>query len=181
MHTSMILRSLLKKLLISKMNFFLLMYFLLLPNIASAQWSGSWQSKGSDVLIGLSTEPSNPDFAKNSYLVIGYTKNFSCSSVVSVLIINGQKLGSPTGQKKSRTQKNQLKLTVNGKLFTGETKLNEYTNGMELAMSGSDLLIKELSINNSTIDVRIGNTSIMNFSKASNFTSENSRALSNCR
>ena len=68
MHTSMILRSLLKKLLISKMNFFLLMYFLLLPNIASAQWSGSWQSKGSDVLIGLSTEPSNPDFAKNSYL-----------------------------------------------------------------------------------------------------------------
>lgn len=163
------------------MKLFLLTYFLLISNIVFAQWSGSWQSKGSDALIGLSTEPSNPDFAKNTYLVIGYTKKFSCLPVVSVLVINGQKLGSPTGQKKSRTEKNQLKITVNGKLFTSETKLNEYTNGMELAMSGSDLLIKELSVNNSTIDVRIGNTSIMNFSKASNFASANSRALSNCR
>jgi len=152
-----------------------------LPTIASAQWSGNWQSKGSDALIGLSSEPSNLDIAKNTYLIIGYTRQFSCTPVVSVLIIKGQRLGNPITQKKSQAQKNQLVLTVNGKVFSGETRLNEYTNGMELAMPGSLALVSELSTQNTSIDVTVGSTRIMNFSKANGFATANSYAKSNCR
>jgi hypothetical protein len=52
---------------------------------------------------------------------------------------------------------------------------------MELAMPGSLALVSELSTQNTSIDVTVGSTRIMNFSKANGFATANSYAKSNCR
>ena len=75
---------------------------------AYANWVGKWESKGSDVVIGLSSEPNNPQIAKNSLLVIGYSKKHDCKPVVSVLVIKGQNIGQPINQKTFKSKKNQL-------------------------------------------------------------------------
>ena len=147
----------------------------------SANWSGRWEAKGADVLIGLSTDPQNLDFAKNSFFVIGYSKKFNCSPIVSVLTINGQRLGSPLNQKTSKSKKNQLVITVGAREFSDETKLTEYSNGMELAMRGSQDLVDALSNAQSSFSAKIGSLSILNFSKASGFESANRVAKLNCK
>lgn len=164
-----------------KIKSFAILLGLLVSLNAFAGWKGTWQTKGSDALIGLSTEPSNPDIAKNSYLIIGYTKSTACLPVVSVLIINGQKLGSPIKQKASKSRKNQLVVKVNGQEFTADTKLTEYANGMELAMYASNGLIQALSSNSASFSAYIGSTTILEFEKANSFTSANSAARSNCK
>jgi len=151
---------------------------LLTPSYAN--WNGKWDVKGADAIIGLSTEPQSPEIAKNALFVIGYSKKFSCMPIVSILVIKGQKLGSPIDQKTSKSKKNQLIVTVDTKEFTGETKLTQYTNGMELAMRGSQDLIDALSNKNSSFSARVGETTILNFSNASGFESSNRKAKINC-
>jgi hypothetical protein len=150
-------------------------------NLSYANWTGKWDSKGADAIIGLSTEPQNPDFGKNAFLIIGYSTKFSCTPVVSVLIINGQKLGSPIEQKTSKSKKNQLVVTVGSREFTDETKLTKYSNGMELAMRGSQDLIESLKNQNSPFSATIGTMKMLEFSKASGFEVANRQARANCR
>ena len=145
-----------------------------------ADWSGRWDFKGADAIIGLSSDPQHPDNAKNSLFVIGYSKKFSCMPVVSILVIIGQKLGSPLDQKTSKSKKNQLIITVDKREFTDETKMTTYTNGMELAMRGSPELIDALSNANNSFYARIGTTTMLNFSKASGFELANRQARINC-
>ena len=149
-------------------------------NSLLANWNGRWESKGADALIGLSTDPQNPDLAKNAFLIIGYSKKFNCSPVVSVLVLNGQKVGTPVKQRTSKSKKNQLIVTADSKVFSDETKLTEYTNGMEMAMRGSQELVNALSNNNTPLSARVGSTVILDFSSASGFEIANRRAKANC-
>lgn len=165
----------------SKFRFVVVVSTALLCSNSLATWNGKWESKGSDVIIGLSTDPKNPDYAKNSFLIIGYSNRFNCSPVVSSLIINGQKLGSPISQKTSKSKKNQLVITVGAKEFTNETKLTEYTNGMELAMRGSLELVDALSNSNIPFSAKIGTLTVINFSGASGFEVANRQAKMNCK
>lgn len=146
-----------------------------------AGWTGRWEHKNGDVVVGLSSNPQNPVNAKNSLIVIGYFKNMGCSPVVSVLVLNGQSLGQPVKQKTSKSKKNQLVITVNGKDFSNETKMTEYTSGMELAMHGENSLINALSDPTASFSARIGKTTILDFSSASGFKQANQFAKANCR
>ena len=146
-----------------------------------ASWSGNWQSKGGDVIIALSTKPDNPDMGKNGYLIIGYSKKFECQPVVSSLVIQGQKLGSGIKQKTSKSLKNQLVVKVDGKEYTAETKMTEYTNGVELAMRSPDGLIEALSAPSSLFEARIGKLVLFEPTKATSFAGANAKAKSNCK
>ena len=148
---------------------------------AYASWSGSWQAKGSDAIIGLSTEPGNPDEAKNAFLIIGYSKKFDCKPVVSSLVMTGQKVGSPIRQKTSKSLKSQLIVRVDGKDFTTETKMTEYSNGVELAMRSPDGLIEALSSPNSLFTAYIGKTTTFEPTKANSISAANAKAKSNCK
>jgi hypothetical protein len=149
--------------------------------VAFANWTGKWDSKGADAIIGLSTEPQNPDFGKNSFLIVGYSTKFACSPVVSVLVINGQRLGSPIEQKTSKSKKNQLVVTVGSKEFTDETKLTKYSNGMELAMRGNQDLVESLKNQSSPFSATIGTLKLIDFAKASGFEAANAQAKGNCK
>jgi hypothetical protein len=117
-----------------KMTNKLLLFLLAIFSVcAIANWVGRWESKGNDVVIGLSSEPNNPQLGKNSLLVIGYSKKNNCNPVVSVLVIKGQSIGTPISQKTSKSKKNQLILNVGSQEFSTETKLTEYTNAVEFA------------------------------------------------
>ena len=102
-----------------------LVFFLVTP--ANAGWNGKWDSKGSDALIGLSSNPNTPDAAKNAFLIVGYSKNFNCSPVISVLIIEGQSIGNPVDQITSKSNKNQLMVIVNNQTFSSQTKMTKYS------------------------------------------------------
>jgi hypothetical protein len=148
---------------------------------AYANWVGKWESKGSDVVIGLSSEPNNPQVAKNSLLVIGYSKKHDCKPVVSVLVIKGQNIGQPINQKTSKSKKNQLIVKVGGHEFTEETKLTEYTSAVEFAMKGSQALVNALSNPSVPFNARIGSTILVEFASASEFANANRVARQNCR
>jgi len=147
----------------------------------NANWIGKWESKGNDVVIGLSSEPNNPQLGKNSLLVIGYSKKHDCKPVVSVLVIKGQSIGSPINQKTSKSKKNQLIVTVGNQDFTNDTKLTEYTNAVEFAMMGNQSLVNALSNSNVPFNAKIGNTTLVEFKSASNFITANQIAKQNCR
>jgi hypothetical protein len=165
-----------------KMTNKLLLFLLAIFSVsANANWVGRWESKGNDVVIGLSSEPNNPQLGKNSLLVIGYSKKNNCNPVVSVLVIKGQSIGTPISQKTSKSKKNQLILNVGSQEFSTETKLTEYTNAVEFAMLGNQLLVNALSNQNISFGAKIGNTSLLDFKSASNFISANQIARQNCR
>jgi len=147
---------------------------------AAAQWTGKWEAKGSDAIIGLTTEPSNPYTARNGLFAIGYSKSFNCQPVISFLSIQGMALGEPVSQKTSKSKKNQMIVVVSGSEFTSETKMTKYTNGIELAMMGGQNLVSALSNPRSPFVVKIGDTVLMKFDSAENFPSANSLALARC-
>jgi hypothetical protein len=151
-----------------------------LINSANAGWNGRWDTKGTDAIIGLSTDPTNPEIAQNTFLIVGYIQSFGCSPVISVLTMKGESIGKPIQQETSKRRKSQLVVTVNNQDFSSETKLTKYTNGAELAMMGSVSLVKALSDPNSSILVKSGNTIILDFSNATNFINANNLARANC-
>lgn len=160
--------------------FCILLFLVSLPRYSLASWSGKWDFKGSDATVGLSSDPQNPAIAKNVLLIVGYSKKFNCQPTVSVLIMNGQKLGVPTKQRTFKTKKNQLVLTVGSREFKGETKLTVYTNARELAMWGSQDLVSALNNNNASITAKIDDMKLLEFANATGFELANSRAKINC-
>jgi len=95
--------------------------------------------------------------------------------------MNGQKIGSPVKQRTSKSKKNQLIVTVGSQEFTNETKLTEYTNGVELAMRWSQDFVDALANKNTPFSAKVGTTKILEFSKASGFDLANRQAKVNCR
>ena len=146
-----------------------------------AQFSGTWQVKGADAIVGLSTNPQNPDHGKNAFLIIGYSKKFDCKPVASVLVIEGQVLGRPIEQKNSKSAKNQLIVSVGGREFTDQTKFTTYTNGMELAMKVPERLLDALDNPHTQVSARIGATTIVSLESAKNFYSANRSARMACK
>jgi hypothetical protein len=148
---------------------------------AYANWTGAWFTKGSDAIIGLSSDPSIQETAKNGFLVIGYSKKFGCRPVVSVIVMKGLSMGEPVKQQTSKSKKNQLVVTVARREYSSETKMTEYTTAIELAMYAPDALITALSNPASSLSARIGTTNLLSFQKASNFVNANQLAKANCR
>lgn len=109
-----------------QMNDFLKILFVVIfsifCNFAFAGWTGRWDSKGADAIIMLTSDPNNLDFAKNSLLVIGYSKKFDCQPVVSVLVMKGQKLGQPIDQLTSKSKKIKLLLQLDRKYLLKRLK-----------------------------------------------------------
>lgn len=147
----------------------------------AATWKGTWQTKGSDAVIAMSSNPNNPERGMNTFLLVGYKKQFGCEPTVAVLGMKGARLGEPYEQVTSKKGKNQLVVSVGGRDFRPSiTKLNKYSNGFEfVSVAGADL-IRALSDNNRTLAARIGNTTLIEFSSANGFASANQRASINC-
>jgi hypothetical protein len=148
--------------------------------IAAKTLEGQWQVKGSDVIVGLSTNPQMPGGSKNIFLIVKYASEFNCKPVVSLLVMTGTKLGTPTKQKTSKSKKNQLVVGVGSKEYTNETKMTEYTNGFELAMFGARELIDSLSDNSQRMYARVGELELLSFSRVANFNSASRQAKVNC-
>lgn len=159
-----------------------LFLLLIVTSTLFAGWEAPWWSQKSDVMIGLSTNPENPSDGKNSLLIIGYSKQFNCNPVVSLLIMNGEKIGRAIKQKTFKGKKDQLRVNINGKIFTGETKMTEYASGSyEFAMMGKQEMINLLNKFNGPLSVTIGNGGkILNFSKTYGFFDANKDAIKNC-
>jgi hypothetical protein len=148
--------------------------------VVAKSLEGQWQVKGSDAIVGLSTNPQMPGNSKNIFLIVKYSSDFNCKPVISLLVMTGTKLGTPTKQKTSKSRKNQLVVGVGPKEHTNETKMTEYTNGIELAMLGTRELIDSLSDNNQRIYARVGELELVSFSRVANFNSASRQAKANC-
>ena len=146
-----------------------------------ANWVGSWYANNSDAIVGLSTDPINPHSAKNTLIVIAYSKKFDCEPIVSVIVIKGQSMGQPIKQQTFKSKKNQLVITVAQREYRSETRMTEYTTAIELAAHASNSLIAALSNPESSFSARIGNTTLLSFEKASNFIIANQLAKANCK
>lgn len=64
------------------MKFILSTILMLLSINSYAGWTGKWENKGPDAIIGLSSNPNNPSNAKNTVIAVGYFKNQGCKPVV---------------------------------------------------------------------------------------------------
>jgi hypothetical protein len=88
----------------------------------------------------------------NVIFIISYEKRWSCRPALSVLLMNGRKLGSPKSQETTKRRGDQLSIIVDGKVFTSETKVNLYSNGMELVMFAPSGLVDALGAPRSVIE-----------------------------
>lgn len=147
----------------------------------SASWDGTWQTKGSDAVIALSSNPNNPTRGMNTFILIGYKKQFGCEPTVAVLGMKGARLGEPYEQVTSKKSKNQLIVNVGGRDFKPSmTKLNKYSNGFEFVTLVGASLIRALSDDNRTLSARIGKTTLIEFRSANGFAAANRAASINC-
>lgn len=145
------------------------------PMLAQA----NWVANGRDAILSMSLPQSKkPD--TNAVLIISYEKRVSCHPTVSVLLMNGRTLGSPKSQQKSESRDDQLSIIVDGKVFTAESVLNIYTNGMEMAMLAPHGLVDALVAPRSVI-ARFGSQrGGLDFPVGTNFSAANLTALAGC-
>lgn len=147
--------------------------------LASAWVQANWGANGRDAMLNMSLpQAKRPD--TNVTLIISYEKRWSCRPAVSVILMNGRTLGSPISQQTTNSRGDQLSIVVDGKVFTAETKFNQYSNGMELAMIAPGGLVEALSVARSVI-ARFGSQrGGFDFSDGRGFSAANSTALANC-
>ncbi len=147
----------------------------------SASWDASWWAKGSDAVIAMSSNRNNPERGMNTFVLIGYKKQFGCEPTVAVLSIKGVHLGKPYEQVTSKKSKNQLIVNVGGRDFKPSiTKMNKYSNGIEFVTFAEADLIRALSDENRTLSARIGDKTLIEFRRANGFVAANRRASINC-
>jgi hypothetical protein len=125
---------------------------------ASATIESKWMLREDSVMLFGSTNINNPTIGKSAIIAIAYDKSFfSCKLSVAFITMEGSTLGNAASQKSSSAKKNQLTFTINNKKFTanGETKLNQYSNGLEVIGYFDEAVITELA-KPSNIRVSIG-------------------------
>jgi hypothetical protein len=148
---------------------------------AHAQGAGRWEAKGSDALIGVSTDPNSPSPAAVKLLVIGYSPKTGCRAVASFLFMKGAALGPELRRRTGKSDKNRMSVIVNQREFSAETIMFEYANGIELAMAASNELIHALERSNVSVVVKVGSTEHLKIASASNFFDAHQRARASCK
>lgn len=139
-------------------QYFSALFFMLATFTASATIESKWVMRGDSIMLSGSTNLENPKLGKTAILAIAYEKSFfSCKPSIALIIMQGLKLGEVKGQKSSSSKKNQLTLTINNTKYIAnkETKLNQYSNGMEIIGIFDDEVLTELA-KPSNITVSIG-------------------------
>jgi hypothetical protein len=148
---------------------------------AHAQLAGRWETKGSDVLIGLTSDPLSPSSAGNSVLVVGYSPKTGCQAVVSFLVMKGMTLGPELWQKMGKTDRNRMFIIVNQRQFSAETVMIKYANAVELAMRAPAELISALEKPSASVVVKVGSTEHLKLASTENFSVAHKRARGNCK
>jgi hypothetical protein len=112
----------------------------------SAEIVANWHLYEGDVALIASTSPQDPKLGKTTGIFIAFEKSmFKCRPTVSLMSYDGLVLGQVTTARKfaSKSAKNRMSVEVNGEKFStsGETVINDYTNGTEIvAMFDGELL-----------------------------------------
>lgn len=141
-----------------------------------------WYSKGTDAIIGYNGIDQKGQ-EKSVLLIVGFRPQVSCKPDVALMILAGKTLGTPISQKKSKSEKGQLVVFVDGVPYTAPTKQTEYTNGVETAMFAPYGLLDAL-LKGRNISVRLGGSTgpdYLNFSNVTGFETAVNQAKLNCR
>ncbi|MEO8442162.1 MAG: hypothetical protein ABI547_06710 [Betaproteobacteria bacterium] len=147
------------------------------PLVANAHWVAN----GRDAMLTMSLpQAKKPD--TSAVITVSYEKRWSCRAAVSVLLVSGRTLGTPVRQDTFTKRDDQLSITVDGSVFTAETKATLYTNGWEFAIFAPLGLVGALKKARSVI-ARPGSgmgVGGFDFSDGTGFEAANATALANC-
>jgi hypothetical protein len=132
--------------------------FISVSSMLSAEALATWRVQSGSVILESSTNLANPSRGKSAVIAITYEKSlFKCKPSLAILSFEGRKLGSIVKQQSLKKEKNQLTFHINNKKFIAqnETKLNTYSNGIELVAFFKEAILDELS-KPSLIKVSVG-------------------------
>ena len=138
---------------------FYCLMFISASSMLSAEAIVTWRVQGNDAILESSTNLKNPSLGKTAVLAVTYEKSlFRCKPSLAFLSFEGLKLGVGVKQQSSKKKKNQLTFHVNNKKFIAqkETKMNTYSNGIELVAFFNKSILNELS-KPSLVKVSVGN------------------------
>lgn len=148
----------------------------ILPMLAHAQWAPNGRDAGFAMYLPQAKKPDT-----HAIFVVSYEKRWSCRPAISVLLMTGRKLGGAQKQVTSRKSEDQLSISVDGRMFTAETKVTIYSNGMELAMFAPPGFIESMNQQPHSVVARLGATGgSFDFSSGTGFSAANKVAASNC-
>lgn len=143
---------------------------------ATAQWVFTGKEAMYTMYLPQAKQPDT-----HALFIISYEQRWACKPSVSVMLMSGRKLGSPTKQATEKNPKDQLHIIVDGRVFRSETKITMYTNGIEMAMFAPKGLIEAMEKNPSSVIARVGSDmGGFDFSGATGFSAANSSARKNC-
>jgi hypothetical protein len=140
---------------------------------------GQWLSSGTDAVLSMDFANAKKPF--HSSLIVSYQNRGSCRPEVSVVVQTGHELGNPERQEKTSAEKDQLAITIDGTVFTAQTKITKYANGLEFAMLAPAGLVGALE-RAKLVTTRLGDgLANFDFSGAKGFSDANTSALSACQ
>ena len=154
----------------------LLATLLALPMCSMAQWVASGRDATFTMYLPRAKKPDT-----RALFIVSYERRWSCKPAVSVILMSGRKLGAAENQSTERKRDEQLSIEIDGKKFTGETKVTMYSNAMELAMVAPPGLVQALSGQPSSILARLGaGMGGFDFSDGTGFVAANAAAAASC-
>lgn len=160
-----------------KLRSFALAIAALLPVLSVAQWVAN----GTDAAYNMYL-PQAKKQDTNAVFIVSYDKRWSCRPAVSVMLVSGRKLGAAERQETLKNGDDQLSIVIDGKVFTGVTKLTMYSNGMELAMFAPSGLVEALGKQPTSVVARLGKgLGGFDFSDGIGFANANAAAHAKCR
>ena len=139
---------------ISPHKYLLVITFTLASLNLYAQPASSWQLQGPSLILPFASQVDN----RTVTLAIAYEKSFfRCKPTVALVVMQGRRLGSVQDTTRSSSNRNKLRLNIDGKLFVGEgeTQVNQYSNGIEVTSFFSNSVIESLR-SPSNIAISIG-------------------------
>lgn len=155
---------------------FTLILVLLYPLLAQAQWVTTGRDAMYTMYLPQAKKPET-----NAIFIVSYERERSCLPAVSVMLVSGRKLGPPERQTTVKKRKDQLSIVVDGRVFSGETKLTIYSNGMELAMFAPAGLVEAMSKQPTSVVARLGTgLGSFDFSDGRGFSAANAAAYAKC-
>ena len=160
-----------------------LISFISISSTLSAETVAKWRVQGSSVVLESTTNLANPSQGKSAVIALTYEKSFfKCKPSLAFLSFEGLKLGTGIKQKTSKSKKNQLTFYVNKKKFIAqkETKMNTYSNGIELVAFFNESILRELS-KPSLIKVSVGGKQpVMEFKTSNSITPSIGKISDSC-
>lgn len=155
----------------------LIMLLTTLPAWANAQWTNDVYG----AIISKGIPGKNSELITIS-LAVSYYPERGCKPEVSVIFMHGMKLGSGEKQHTFKKSSKQLQITVDGNMYTNETKVTKYANGFEYSMFAPHGLIKAMDGSPKSINVRLGEViDHIDFSGLYGFAQANQKAIDKCQ